>query len=126
MKKLINISELSKMLNLINIKTQKPSNHIIRYWEKEFPIIRPVFIKNRRYFTEKQVNIIKLIKHLLKNKGMTIKGVKKILKLKINNLDDYDLYSLKASYDKESIRIKSKNILDKIKEIKKHGKKNSY
>ena len=57
---------------------------------------------------------------------MTIKGVKKILKLKINDLDDYDLYSLKADYYKKNIKDKSKIILDKIKKIKKYGKKNSY
>ena len=41
MNKFIKISELSKILNLIDPKTNKPLNHVIRYWEKEFKEIRP-------------------------------------------------------------------------------------
>ena len=126
MVKLINITELTTLLNLINSKTGKPSNYILRYWEKEFKQIKPTIIKNRRYYSEKQVNNIKLIKFLLKDKGMTVNGVKNLLKSNINSLDDYNSYSLKADYHKENIKIKSKEILDKINKIKKHGKKNSY
>jgi DNA-binding transcriptional MerR regulator len=126
MKKFLNISELSKLLGFINEKTKKPSNHILRFWEKEFKEIKPIVLKNRRYYSEKQIEIIKLIKFLLKNKGMTINGAKTILKSKINNLDDYNSYGLKADYYKEKIINKSNNILNKIKEIKKYGKKNSH
>tara|TARA_X000001036_G_scaffold354642_1_gene336305 strand:+ start:3103 stop:3483 length:381 start_codon:yes stop_codon:yes gene_type:complete len=126
MHKLINISELSKLLDLINKKTKKPSNHILRFWEKEFKQIKPFILKNRRYYSEKQVNIIKLIKFLLKDKGMTINGVKKILGSNINSLDDYHLSSLKTDYQKINIKNKSKKILEKLEEIKKYGKKNSY
>ena len=126
MEKLKNISELAKLLKLVNPKTNKPSNYILRYWEKKFKQIKPIILRNRRYYSEKQINIIKLIKFLLKEKGMTISGVKNILKSNINTLDDYNSYSLKADYHKENIKIKSKEILDKIKKIKKHGKKNSY
>tara|TARA_X000000368_G_C22704296_1_gene568157 strand:- start:19 stop:399 length:381 start_codon:yes stop_codon:yes gene_type:complete len=126
MEKLKNISELAKLLKLVNSKTNKPSNYILRYWEKEFKQIKPIILRNRRYYSEKQINIIKLIKFLLKEKGMRISGVKNVLKSNINTLDDYNSYSLKADYHKENIKIKSKEILDKIKKIKKHGKKNSY
>ena len=126
MEKLINISQLSKLLNLINSKTKKPSNYILRYWEKEFKQIKPMILQNRRYYSKKEISIIKLIKFLLKDKGMTINGVKSILKSNINNLDDYDLYSLKADYHKKNIKVKSKAILDKIKKIKKYGKKISH
>ena len=51
MNKLINISELSKILNLIDPKTKKPLNHILRYWEKEFKEIKPKKINNRRYYS---------------------------------------------------------------------------
>ena len=57
---------------------------------------------------------------------MTINGVKNVLKSKINTLDLYDSYGLKAEYFKKNIKIKSKSILDKINKIKKHGKKNTY
>tara|TARA_X000000368_G_scaffold414037_1_gene403173 strand:+ start:1381 stop:1761 length:381 start_codon:yes stop_codon:yes gene_type:complete len=126
MKKLINISQLSNLLSLVNKKTKKPSNYVLRYWEKEFKQIKPTILKNRRYYSEKQIEIIKLIKFLLKDKGMTINGVKNILKSKINSLDDYNSFSLKADYHKEKIKIKSKVVLEKLEKIKKYGKKNSY
>ena len=126
MDKLINISEVAKLLNIINAKTNKPSNYILRYWEKEFKQIKPIIIKNRRYYSSKQIKIIKLIKFLLKDRGMTISGVKNVLKSNINSLDDYNSYSLKADYHKKVIKDKSKKILEKLKKIKKYGKKNTY
>ena len=119
MVKLINISELANLLNLVNSKTKKPLNYVLRYWEKEFNEIKPTILNKRRYYSEKQINIIKVIKFLLKEKGMTISGVKNILKSNINSLDDYNSYSLKADYHKENIKVKSKTILEKIKKLKK-------
>ena len=119
MVKLINITQLANLLNLVDNKTKKPLNYILRYWEKEFNEIKPTILKKRRYYSEKQINTIKLIKFLLKEKGMTISGVKNILKSNINSLDDYNSYSLKADYYKENIKIKSKTILEKIKRLKK-------
>ena len=126
MKKLLTISELSNLLNLNNNKTKKPLNHILRYWEKEFKQIKPTIINNRRYYSTNQVNIVKLIKYLLKEKNMTIKGAQNVLKAKINSLDDYKSNSLKADYYKQSIKLKSKEILTKLRKLKKDGKKNSY
>ena len=91
MKKFLTISELSKDLELIDRATKKPLNHILRYWEKEFKQIKPKKIKNRRYYSLEQVERVKMIKFLLKNKGMTISGVRNILNLNINKLDDYEL-----------------------------------
>ena len=56
---------------------------------------------------------------------MTILGVQNILDLKINKLDDYNSDSLKADYYKLIFKEKSKNLLNKIKKLKKYGKKNS-
>ena len=67
-----------------------------------------------------------LIKYLIKNKGMTIKGAKNVLNSKIINLDDYKSYSLKTDYRKKKIKNQSEKILDKIKKLKRYGKKNSY
>ena len=125
MKKLITISDLSKTLNLVD-SNNKPLNYIIRYWEKEFIQIKPKKINNRRYYTQEQVEIIKLIKFLLKNKGMTINGVKNVLKYKINKLDDYNSNSLKAEYYKSKLTAKSKKVLIKLKKLKKYGKKNTH
>ncbi len=125
MKKYIRISEVSKIVNLIDPASKKPLNHILRYWEKEFKEIKPKKINNRRYYSTKQVEIIKLIKFLLKNKGMTILGVKNLLNLNANKLDDYDSSSLKDDYYKKTIKLKTKQLLEKIRKIKSNGKKNS-
>lgn len=125
MSKFLTISELSKVLNLVDPITKKPLNHILRYWEKEFNVIRPKKINNRRYYSSKQIDVIKKIKFLLKDKGLTISGVKNILKTNINKLDDNNLNSLKDSYYKDYFKKKSKFILEKIKKIKSNGKKNS-
>jgi len=125
MTKLINISAVSRILNNIDDKTNKPLNYILRYWEKEFKIIRPKKINNIRYYSEKQIEILKMIKFLLKNKGMTISGVKNLLNQKINDLDYTNTISLKADYYKNNLSTKSKKILEKIKKIKEYGKKNA-
>ena len=126
MSKLINISELSKKLRIIHPKGNKPMNYILRYWEKEFKQIKPKIINNRRYYSEDQVEIIKLIKYLLKDKGMTIKGAKIVLNSKINKLDEYNYDSLKANYYKLNIKEKSNKLLIRLKNLKKYGKKNTH
>tara|TARA_E500000178_G_scaffold283786_1_gene284770 strand:+ start:122 stop:508 length:387 start_codon:yes stop_codon:yes gene_type:complete len=125
MKKLISISEVSRTLNLVNQSTKKPLNHILRFWEKEFKEIRPKKINNRRYYSPDQVEIIKMIKFLLKNKGMTILGVKNLLTSKTNRLDDHNMNSLKAEHYKKNLVTKSKLLLNKINKIKNYGKKNT-
>ena len=125
MKKLITISEVSRALKLVNESTKKPLNHILRYWEKEFKEISPKKINNRRYYSPEQVEIIKMIKFLLKNKGMTILGVKNLLTSKTNRLDDHNMNSLKADHYKNKLVAKSKLLLEKINKIKNNGKKNT-
>ncbi len=125
MSKLLNISQVSKILNLIHPKTKKPQNHIIRYWESVFVNIKPKKINNRRYYNLKQIEEIKVIKFLLKNEGMTVSGVKKLINSKINKLDYHNIDSLKNDHYKKSLRIKSRKLLDKINKIKAYGKKNS-
>ena len=124
-KKYLSISEISIALDLVDSTNRKPKNHILRYWEKEFTQIRPKVINGRRYYSKKQVEILKLIKFLLKNKGLTINGVKSILNNKKNKLDDYNSYSLRTDYYKKYFKDKTNNILKKLKELKKYGKKNT-
>ena len=126
MTKLINISELAKMLKLVNVSSKKPLNYILRFWEKEFKQIKPKLINNRRYYTVEQVELIKKIKFLLKDEGMTIKGAKNILNRKIKKLDDSNLNSLQAVYYKKALKDKSSQILEKIKKLKKYGKKDPH
>ena len=125
MSKLINISEASKILNLVDPLTKKLQNHILRYWENEFKEIKPKKINNRRYYSPDQVEIIKMIKFLLKNKGMTTFGVKKLLNITANKLDVNNAHGLKADYYKNLLKSKSKTLLQKINKLKIYGKKNS-
>ncbi len=126
MSKFLSIGQLSKMLNLIDQNNNKPLNHTLRYWEKEFKQIKPKIINKRRYYSSDQIEIIKLIQFLLKKRGLTINGVKNVLNSNINKLDDYNSDGLKADYYKEKIKVKSKKVLERIKGLKKYGKKNTY
>tara|TARA_B100000686_G_C16423492_1_gene778383 strand:- start:441 stop:821 length:381 start_codon:yes stop_codon:yes gene_type:complete len=84
------IGEVAKILDLTNKKDGSLSTHTIRFWEKQFKTIKPkIFAGNRRYYNSKTIALLKEIKFLLKNKGMTIKGVQKILENKSSiKLDD--------------------------------------
>jgi DNA-binding transcriptional MerR regulator len=68
------ISEISKQLDL-------PS-HVLRFWEKQFIMIKPQRHNNRRYYTQENIETIKTIKHLLYTQGYTIDGAKQELKTK--------------------------------------------
>ena len=112
------IGEVVKILDLKSKKNTSNPTHTIRFWEKEFKQIKPKKINNRRYYSQKQVEIIKKIQFLLKTKGMTISGVKNVLNTKINKLDDYNSNSLKADYQLRVLNKKSKKVLEKIKKLK--------
>lgn len=124
MEKLITITELSKLLKLVS-KDEKPLNYILRYWENEFRQIKPKIINKRRYYSPDQVELIRLIKFLIRDKGMTINGVKKFL-VSNKKLDDINSISLINDYYKKKIKDKSNNILSKLNKLKKNGKKNSH
>lgn len=68
------INEVSKRLNV-------PA-HTLRYWEKQFPVaIRPTTgAGGRRYYRTETVNKLIVIKDLLYTHGMTIAGVKKLMR----------------------------------------------
>ena len=125
MNKYLTISQVSKLLNLTGKSSKKPLNHVLRYWEKEFTQINPKKINNRRYYSPEQVEIIKMVKFLLKTKGLSISGAKNLLNLNINKLDDYNSDGLKADYYKKSFKLKSLKLLGKIRNLKKYGKKNT-
>ena len=61
----------------------------IRYWEKEFDILKPKKNKKgNRMFTKKDVDNLKIIYHLTKERGFTLEGAKK--KLRENKADTID------------------------------------
>jgi len=72
------IGEVAEMFNV--------NSSLIRYWEKEFDIIKPrKNKKGNRMFTQKDIENFHLIYHLVKEKGMTLSGASK--KLKENRSD---------------------------------------
>ena len=111
------ISEVAEILNLINPKNGELSTHTLRYWEKEFKQIKPrIFAGNRRYYDIKTIEILRNIKFLLKDKGMTIKGVKKHLLIKDSDLDETFNTSINT---KNILKSKLNKISKIIKELKK-------
>ena len=110
------ISEVARILNLVNKKNGLPSTHTIRFWEKEFKQIKPkIFSGNRRYYDENSINLLKKIKYLLKEKGMTLFGVKKVLNSGDSDIDETYNTTIKRN---NIIKSKIKNIKKIIKEIK--------
>jgi len=116
------IGEVAKELNLINKKTGHLQTHTIRFWETQFKQIKPsVRAGRRRYYTNKDLKIIKYIKFLLKDKGLTISGVKKMLNDKESQSIDGDtnLSVYRPSLETTNIiKEKIKNISKIIKELK--------
>jgi len=118
------IGEVAKELDLINNKKGTLQTHTLRFWEKQFRQIKPsIRAGKRRYYSKKDFDTIKLVKYLLKDQGMTIKGVKKVLDTKKNiDLDDSISLGLNASNLKNSKLIKNKiskisKIIKELKEI---------
>tara|TARA_B100001057_G_scaffold409872_1_gene424741 strand:+ start:4608 stop:4979 length:372 start_codon:yes stop_codon:yes gene_type:complete len=111
------IGEVAKILDLNSKKGEKIHTHTIRFWEKEFKQIKPSKFKgNRRYYDNKNVELLKKVHFLLKDQGLTINGVKKILDNKEPlKLDETFNNSIKAS----SIKTKLINISKIIKKLKK-------
>ena len=80
------IGEVAQILELKSKKAGVFSTHTIRFWETQFKQIKPKLLNSkRRYYDQKTINILKKIKFLLKDQGMTINGVKKILDNPKNN-----------------------------------------
>ncbi len=111
------IGEVAKILNLVNKKTGNLNTHTIRFWEKEFKQIKPkIFAGKRRYYDENSILILKKIHFLLKERGMTINGVKKLLNNKPLKLDE--VLNNSISGDNLKLKNKLKKILDLTKELK--------
>ena len=111
------IGEVVKLLGLKPKKGHSLPTHTIRYWEKEFKQIKPKILSgNRRYYDEKNIILLRKIHFLLKDQGMTISGVKKILNKKETlNLDENINQSIRT--------VDLKNKLSKISKIIKDLKK---
>ncbi len=113
------IGEVTKILNLKLSKNDVLPTHVIRFWETQFKQIKPKILNNnRRYYDEKTINLLKKVKYLLKDQGMTIKGVKKIL----NNEGSLDLdESADKSIRAENLKNKLIKISNSIKNLKNYN-----
>ena len=113
------IGEVAKILGLTDNKKGTLSTHTIRFWEKEFKQIKPKILNgNRRYFDNDTIDLLKKIKFLLKDQGMTINGVKKILNSKESlPLDELANNSIKTDILKQKL-LKISDLIKNIKNIK--------
>ena len=114
------IGEVAEILNLKNEKNGKLNTYILRFWEKEFKQIKPKLMNNkRRYYDKNTINLLKRIKFLLKDQGMTIRGVKNIIKDGRFNLDDEINLPINTPKNDLKLRLKKiSSILNNLKENK--------
>ena len=115
------IGEVAEILELDSVGSKK-NTHTIRYWESEFKQIKPIIINKRRHYDDKNIDILKKIKFLLKDKGMTISGAKKQL--------NEDFFDIDANENKTintlDLKFKLNKINKLIKDLKtSNGKKNT-
>ena len=113
------IGEVAKILNLKSNKKGKVPTHIIRFWETQFKQIKPKILNsNRRYYDENCINLLKKVKFLLKDQGMTINGVKKILNGQQSlKLDEMANNSIKADNLRNKL-VKISKIIKNLKNLK--------
>jgi len=113
------IGEVARILNLVNKKNGNLNTHTIRFWEKQFKQIKPkILAGKRRYYDQYSIDVLKKIKFLLKDHGMTINGVKKLFDTnKVLNLDELSNNFINS--DNIKIKNKLKNISKLVKDIKK-------
>ena len=113
------IGEVAKILNLKSNNKGMLPTHTIRFWEKQFKQIKPKILNsNRRYYDENCINLLKKVKFLLKDQGMTINGVKKILNGEQSlELDEMANNSIKADNLRNKL-VKISKIVKNLKNLK--------
>lgn len=67
-----NIREVAEMLQL--------PEYTLRFWEKEFPTLKPKKTGGGRLYTQQDIDLVRLIHHLVKEQGLTIKAARERLK----------------------------------------------
>ena len=113
------IGEVAKILNLKPNKNGVLPTHTIRFWESQFKQIKPKILNSkRRYYDENCINLLKKVKFLLKEQGMTINGVKKILNGEQSlELDEMANNSIKADNLRNKL-VKISKIVKNLKDLK--------
>tara|TARA_Y100000816_G_scaffold64753_1_gene42976 strand:+ start:99 stop:470 length:372 start_codon:yes stop_codon:yes gene_type:complete len=113
------IGEVAEILSSNSKNGKLIETHTIRFWEKKFKQIKPRILDGkRRYYDTKNIELLKRVHFLLKEKGMTINGVKKILDNQESlKLDEISNQSIKKINLKNKLS-KISNIIKKLKTIK--------
>ena len=94
------IREVAAMLDI--------SEYTLRFWEKEIPTLKPKKTDSGiRQYTEEDINLIRLIHHLVKEQGLTIKAARERLKT-----------SKQKVVSQQDIVARLKNIRDELMSIK--------
>ena len=115
------IGEVAEILKLETYGNKK-NTHTIRYLESEFKQVKPIIINKRRHDDDKNIDLLKKIKFLLKDKGMTISGAKKQLNEDFFDIDANENKTINAL----DLKYKLNKINKLIKELKtSNGKKNT-
>lgn len=85
------------------------STSLIRYWENQFDILKPQKNKKgNRIFTKSDIEMVKLIHHLVKDRGLTIKGAKQKLKdNKDETIHNYEIVKRLQTIREELIGIRN-------------------
>ena len=113
------IGEVTKILKLKTNKKGILPTHTIRFWETQFKQIKPKILNaNRRYYDKNSINLLKKVKFLLKDQGMTINGVKKVLNGDVSlELDEMANNSIKADNLRSKL-VKISKIIKNLKNLK--------
>tara|TARA_B100000242_G_C43034906_1_gene482433 strand:+ start:1177 stop:1542 length:366 start_codon:yes stop_codon:yes gene_type:complete len=108
------IGEVLKILNTENPLIKENKLHTIRFWETQFKQLKPKKVNNRRYYDSKNIDLLLKIQYMLKNQGMTISGVKKILDSNNLNID----LNEKKNINSMNIKIRINKINKLLKNLK--------
>ena len=113
------IGEVAEILSSNSKNGKLIQTHTIRFWEKKFKQIKPRILDGkRRYYDTKNIELLKKVHFLLKEKGMTINGVKKILdnqeSLKLDEISNQSIKKIDLKNKLSNIS----NIIKKLKTIK--------
>ena len=113
------IGEVAEILSSNSKNGKLIETHTIRFWEKKFKQIKPrVLDGKRRYYDTKNIELLKKVHFLLKEKGMTINGAKKALDnqepLKLDEISNQTIKKV----DLKNKLSKISNIIKKLKTIK--------
>ena len=113
------IGQVAEILSSNSKNGKLIETHTIRFWEKKFKQIKPKILDGkRRYYDTKNIELLKKVHFLLKEKGMTINGAKKALDNQVPlKLDEISNQTIKKINLKNKLS-KISNIIKELKTIK--------